>query len=122
MRLTIISFIFLSIISWCNPLWAKAKDEKETKPKLSFSPVTQAFCNKMEECAQGEKIPLAECLKQMNQTFDQSYVSLLPAQRPELSEQIINGCSETVQKLSCAELKTADKLIGCEFIEKLNKK
>ncbi len=92
--------------------------QKETGPSQIFIEVSDAFCHKMDECSK-EKIPHRDCVSQVKEAFQKSYDKLSSDQKAEVDSADGANCSKSIQSNSCEQLKGAQKLTGCDFIEKL---
>ena len=99
----------------------KALDEKEGKG-VEFSKVnskvSEALCQKMQECA-AQKMSQGQCLSEVKDTFQQSYNSLPKEKRFEVAPPDLDLCVKSIQGSSCNDLKTAQTLKGCDFIREL---
>lgn len=106
-------------------LWAAAesKPASNTPSGPSFndvsSKVSQAFCSKMEQCA-SQKIPMNQCVGQMNDTFIQSYKSLPVDKKIQVSADQLSQCVKSIQGSTCETLQKASNLTGCDFIGQLS--
>jgi hypothetical protein len=96
----------------------------ESNPKpVSFkevnSKVSEAFCKKMDECAK-DKIPVKQCVSEMKDAFLENYNALPKERKIEVIKPDLELCIKSIEGSSCSELKAAQKLNGCDFIDKLN--
>lgn len=118
-------WILVSLLCFPLILWAAA----ETKPaaKVPAAPtfnevsskVSQAFCTKMEQCAK-QKIPMNECVGQMNEAFIQGYKALPVDKKIQVSADQLGQCVKSVQGSTCETLKKASSLEGCDFISQIS--
>jgi len=97
---------------------AEPKD-KEVSFKDVSSKVSDAFCKKMDQCSK-EKIPTKQCVSEMKEAFLKNYDVLPADKRPAIADQELKQCTKTIQDTNCDDLKSAQSLPGCEFIQKLN--
>ena len=106
-------------------LWAAA----ESKPAANnsntpafndvSSKVSQAFCTKMEQCAK-QKIPMNQCVGQMNDAFIQGYKALPVDKKIQVSADQLSQCVKSVQTSTCETLQKASSLPGCDFISQIS--
>jgi hypothetical protein len=109
---------FVVFATYVSTAWAESKP-KSVPFKEVNSKVSEAFCKKMDECAK-QKIPVKDCISQMKDAFQQNYNSLPQDKKLEVLEPDLKLCTQSIQSSTCDELKAAQKLNGCDFIEKLN--
>ena len=104
-----ISLFVSGVVSAAQPL-----SFKEVSRKTS-----EAFCKKMEECA-SQKIPQNQCAKEMNDLFQGSNDRLPKDSKVQLDEAGLKNCLQNIEKTGCEDLKKAQSISGCEFIQKLS--
>lgn len=107
-------FIFLGLLLAGN-LYAKGLFFAEVAPKVS-----EAFCGKMEECSP-VKIPRGQCIEQMKSALLESHKALPKDKKIELTPEELAQCLKTIQESKCDQLRAAQRLEGCEFIETLSR-
>ncbi len=103
------SLLFSSGVVFANPLPFKEVSHK----------VSEVFCKKMEECAP-QKIPQNQCTKEMDDLFQSSNDRLPKDSKVQLEKDQLNNCVQNIQKAGCEDLKKAQSISGCEFIQKLS--
>lgn len=119
--------IFGILFLMACPAWLWAASESKPAATTSSGPsfnevsskVSQAFCAKMEQCAT-QKIPMNQCVGQMNDTFIQSYKSLPVDKKIQVSADQLGQCVKSIQSSSCESLQKASSLAGCDFIGQLS--
>jgi hypothetical protein len=140
-------FIFLLVFSLSHPAFAAtpAKEESKEAPKaakvkedktkgekpsedssgkgVEFSKVntkvSEALCQKMQQCASAQKMSPGQCLSEVKSAFQESYDSLPKEKRFEVGVPDLDLCVKSIQASSCDELKAAPSLKGCDFIQQL---
>lgn len=105
-----------------------AKTDEKTPPKeeksssVDFSKVTgkvsEALCKKMNQCSPG-KMSSGQCISEVKGTFEKSYDSLPKEKRFEVAAPDLDLCVKSIQGSSCEEIKAAQTLKGCDFIQQL---
>ncbi len=118
----ILGFIFF--ISFPSLLWAaESKPAAATPAAPSFNEVStkvsQAFCTKMEQCST-QKIPMNQCVGQMNDSFIQAYKVLPVDKKIQVSADQMGQCVKSIQGSTCESLQKASSLTGCDFIGQLS--
>ncbi len=116
MRPSFLLFLSLALVSSMG--FAESRP-KTPEPTEVFSKTSAAFCNKMDQCS-SEKISQKNCVVQMQDAFEQIYRGLSENKKTEVQNAQVSQCVKSIQKTPCEALKSAQKLEGCEFIEKLN--
>ncbi len=119
----ILSFISLMLLPCL--LWA-ASESKPTSNAPAPPPfnevstkVSQAFCTKMDQCAK-QKIPMNQCVGQMNEAFIQGYKALPVDKKIQVSSDQLSQCVKSVQTSTCEALQKASSLPGCDFISQIS--
>lgn len=122
MKNWILVFILIMI-----PIFLQAAPESKPAQNSGATPsfnevstkVSQAFCQKMEQCSP-QKIPMNQCVSQMNDAFIQGYKSLPVDKKIQVSGEQMNQCVKSVQSSSCENLQKSSSLPGCDFIAQLS--
>ena len=123
-------FLFVFVLCLTSSAFAadSSKTEEKATPKddkantVDFSKVnskvSEALCQKMNKCSPG-KLSAGQCLSEVKGTFEQSYNSLPKEKRFEVAAPDLDLCVKSIQGSSCEEIKAAQSLKGCDFIQQL---
>ncbi len=115
--------VISSLILIPGLVWAAESKPAATPQTPSFNDVankvSKAFCGKMEQCSK-QKIPMNDCVGQMNDAFIQNYKALPVDKKVSVSADQLDQCVKSVQNSTCDTLKKASTLPGCDFISQIS--
>lgn len=110
-------FVFLFIFGFITSAGGQAEAKAAPFSNVS-SKVSQAFCGKMDQCSP-EAMSQKDCLSEMKGTLQDSYNKLPKDKKLEVPEEDLTLCLKNIKGASCEDIKSAQTLKGCEFLQML---